>query len=276
MGITICIDAGHFGKYNRSPVVKEYFESDMTWKLQELLGSELEARGIKVVKTRQEQAKDLSLYARGKASRGCDLFLSLHSNACDTESVDRPVVIVQQDGRGDTLGKFLGQCIQEVMQTDTYQLYKRKGKSGGEYYGVLRGAAQAGTMGMILEHSFHTNTRAAKWLLEEKNLKELAKAEAKILAAYYGADVSVQEEETVKVDTAKQFSKAMAGVYTVSSSDGFLNLRAGASTDRAVLEALKAGTQVRCYGYYTGNWLYVVSPSGKQGFCSKTYLKRNT
>lgn len=273
MAVKICLDAGHYGKCNRSPVVKAYYESDMTWKLQELLASELDAYGIEVIKTRQEQAKDLSLYARGKASRGCDLFLSLHSNACGTENVDRPVVIVQLDGRGDTLGKFLGQCIQEVMETSTYQLYKRKGKSGGEYYGVLRGAAQAGTMGMILEHSFHTNTRAAKWLLADENLKKLAQAEAKILAAYFGADMPVREE-AVKVDPARQFSKALAGVYVVSSSDGFLNLRAGASTDKAVLEALKTGTKVRCYGYHTGNWLYVVSPTGQEGFCAKGYLKK--
>ena len=31
--IKICIDAGHYGKYNRSPVVPEYYESDMVWKL---------------------------------------------------------------------------------------------------------------------------------------------------------------------------------------------------------------------------------------------------
>ena len=33
MGVKICIDAGHYGKYNRSPAVKDYYESDMVWKL---------------------------------------------------------------------------------------------------------------------------------------------------------------------------------------------------------------------------------------------------
>jgi len=273
LAVKICLDAGHYGKYNQSPVVKEYYESDFTWKLQELLASALEGYRFEVLKTRQEQAKDLSLNARGKAAKGCDLFLSIHSNACSSESVDRPVVIVQLDGRGDSLGKKLGECIQEVMQTrGEYQLYHKKGNSGGEYYGVLRGAAQVRTMGMILEHSFHTNTRAANWLMEEENLKRLANAEAKILADYFGLDTSHQEEQVVKVDPAKQFTKNLAGTYIVSSSDGFLNLRAGASTDKPILEAMRTGTQVRCYGYHTGNWLYVVSATGKQGFCSKAYL----
>lgn len=33
MSIKICLDAGHYGKYNRSPAVKTYYESDMNWKL---------------------------------------------------------------------------------------------------------------------------------------------------------------------------------------------------------------------------------------------------
>ena len=41
----ICLDAGHYGKYNRSPVVKEYYESDMNWKLHLLLKKYLEGYG---------------------------------------------------------------------------------------------------------------------------------------------------------------------------------------------------------------------------------------
>lgn len=267
MAVKICLDAGHYGKYNRSPAVRAYYESDMAWKLQEFLAKELESYGITVVKTRREQAKDLSLSSRGKAARGCDLFLSLHSNACASETVDRPVVIVQLDGRGDALGSILGRCIQEVMDTDDFELYKRKGKSGGEYYGVLRSAAQAGTVGMILEHSFHTNPRIARWLLEEDNLRRLAQAEAKLLADYFGAG-----RQTAM--PAMEFSAGLAGAYTVVSSDGFLNLRTGPGMDAAILEAMQTGAAVRCYGYHTGNWLLAVSPSGLTGYCAKEYLKR--
>jgi hypothetical protein len=54
------------------------------------------------------------------------------------------------------------------------------------YYGVLHGARMVGVPALILEHSFHTNTRATKWLLDEKNLDKLAKAEAEAIAKYFG------------------------------------------------------------------------------------------
>ena len=38
----VCIDAGHYGKYNRSPAVPAYYESDMNWKLHLMLEEELE------------------------------------------------------------------------------------------------------------------------------------------------------------------------------------------------------------------------------------------
>ena len=55
-----------------------------------------------------------------------------------------------------------------------------------DYYGVIRGAVDAGTVGIIIEHSFHTNEEACKWLMVDSNLKKLAAEEAKTLAEYYG------------------------------------------------------------------------------------------
>lgn len=31
MAIKVCLDAGHYGKYNRSPAVSSYYESDMIY-----------------------------------------------------------------------------------------------------------------------------------------------------------------------------------------------------------------------------------------------------
>lgn len=78
----------------------------------------------------------------------------------------------------------------------------------------------------------------------------------------------------VKVDSARSFNKAKAGTYKVKSSDGVLNLRAGASTSKALIEAMRTGSKVVCYGYHTGEWLLVVSESGKTGFCHGGYLVR--
>jgi N-acetylmuramoyl-L-alanine amidase len=268
----ICLDAGHYGKYNRSPVVNTYYESDMNWKLHNYLKAELESHGFTVITTRPTQGKDLALSYRGKASAGCDLFLSIHSNACNTEATDYPLVIVQLDGKGDALGNKLAEVIEATMETkQDGRIAKVRGKSGGEYYGVLRGAASVKTMGMILEHSFHTNTAATKWLLNDDNLRKLAAAEAKVIVEHFG----VQESPApVKVDYAKSLDRSKAGTYEIASDDGVLNLRAGASADKQLIEAMPSGSKVVCYGYYTDKWLYVVSATGKKGFCHSGYLKK--
>lgn len=199
MAIKICLDAGHYAKYNKSPVVSSYYESDMNWKLHNLLKTELEKYGFEVTVTRASKNKDLELYERGKLSNGCDLLLSLHSNACDTESVDYPVAIVQLDGKGDTLGQRLATAVQKTMNTrQEGKIYKRQG-AYGEWYGVLRGASAVGTLGIILEHSFHTNTKATKWLSIDSNLEKLAKTEAEVIADYFG----IKEEKKWYADAQK-------------------------------------------------------------------------
>ena len=76
-----------------------------------------------------------------------------------------------------------------------------------------------------------------------------------------------------KPDYAKSRDKALAGTYRVDSQIG-LKLRTGASTQKTILEVMPQDSRVRCYGYHTGDWLYVVSQSGKEGFCHKAYLRR--
>lgn len=293
----VCLDAGHYGKYNRSPVVKDYYESDMNWKLHNYLAMELGTLGIEVWKTRSAQAKDLALTTRGRTSKGADLFISVHSNACNSESVDRPVAIYLVDddcGAIDAASKeiagLLAETVREIMQTkDPAKTYSKDagydrdkdGKLDDEYYGVLRGCHEVGTAGLILEHSFHTNARAAKWLLDDNNLKALAEAEAKTIAAWFGISAAATtpapapekpQPVEIKVEPAREFNKGKAGTYKIKSSDGTLNLRAGAHASKQLIEVMKTGEKVKCYGYYTGDWLFVVSESGKQGFCHIGYL----
>lgn len=198
MAIKICLDAGHYGKYNRSPANKNYYESDMAWKLHLLLKKYLEQYGIKVSQTRTNQATDKELTARGKASKGCDLFLSIHSNAVGSgvnESIDYPIVYYPISGKGKAIAQKLTDCIADVMGTkQDGRISTRKG-SNGDYYGVIRGATAVGVPGLIIEHSFHTNSKATNWLLNDNNLDKLAQAEAKVIAAYFGLTKNVEPEK---------------------------------------------------------------------------------
>ena len=191
MAIKICLDAGHYGQYNHSPAVKSYCESEMNWKLHNKLADALKAYGIEVIKTRAELDKDLGLQARGKTAKGCDLFLSIHSNSVGSrvdENVDYVVVYVPLNGSGDAIGKKLAECIASTMGTKQKPYTKtRKSENGNwDYYGVINGAVSVGVPGLILEHSFHTNTKMTNWLLNDANLDKMALAEAKVIAEHYG------------------------------------------------------------------------------------------
>lgn len=266
----VCLDAGHYGNYNAG-AVKGYYESVRMWKLTELLARELNARGITVIKTRSNQATDLALTSRGRKAKGCDLFLSMHSNAAGAESVDYPVAYVPLNGTGTTIGHKLADIVADVMGTvQKGRTATRKGIGGADYYGVIRGAVAVGVPGVILEHSFHTNPKAAAWLMSDANLAKLAKAEADCIAEWLkGTEKS--SDPTLQV--AQRKSAAYNKAYKTTAD---LNMRSGAGTDFPVLTTLPQGAAFRCYGFYNvvGStvWLFGEA-AGKKGYCSKVYLK---
>lgn len=211
----VCLDAGHYAKYNRSPAIPEYYESDMNWKLHLMLKSALENYGIKVKTTRTSKEKDLSLNARGAASEGCDLFISIHSNSAGSEvneNVDYVVVLVPLDGSGNEIGKMLADGISKAMSTKQKGRIATREGNNGDYYGVIRAAVAAGTVGLLVEHSFHTNTRSTRWLMDDNNLKSLAEAEAALIAEYYGMPKSGSQPDKGSL------YRVQTGAYKVKSN----------------------------------------------------------
>ena len=265
----VCLDAGHYGNYNAG-VVKGYYESVRMWKLTELLAQELNARGIAVIKTRSNQATDLALTSRGRKAKGCDLFLSMHSNAAGAESVDYPVAYVPLNGTGTAIGQKLADIVADVMGTvQKGRTATRKGSGGADYYGVIRGAVAVGVPGVILEHSFHTNPKAAAWLMSDANLTKLAKAESDCIAEWLEGTA---KPSAPTLQVAQRKSAAYNKAYKTTAD---LNMRSGAGTDFPVLTTLPKGAAFRCYGFYNmvGStvWLFGEA-AGKKGYCSKAYL----
>lgn len=225
--VKIMLDAGHYGKYNRSPAVPAYYESDFTFKFTNMLKAALEGYGFKVGTTRTDQAKDLGLTDRGKAAAGYDLFISIHSNAVGSgvnNSVDYPVAItmvnddkVSIDEESKAVGEILAQVVAAAMGTSqaarTYTKLSANDRDGNgikddEYYGVLHGAKLVRVPGIILEHSFHTNAKAAAWLLVDSNLQAMAAAEAAALANYYG----MRKQESQEPEQPQQPQQPQAAV----------------------------------------------------------------
>lgn len=225
MARKIMLDPGHAGYYfNASPVVDGYYESYQMWKLTHLLKKELEEWGFEVGLTRQSIYDDPELTARGRMAKGYDLFISMHSNAAASEAPDAPWIIVLNPDRktgideiSREVGEAIGPAVSEMMGVSAPYYYTKSvdfdrdgnGYVDDEYYGVLFGAKSVGVPGIIIEHSFHTNERAASWLLSDDNLAELAKIEAASLADFYEISISYKptEEESMTEAERKEFEE---------------------------------------------------------------------
>lgn len=209
------IDSGHDGKRNQSPVLKTYFESDFAWKVGQYLGEELtKTYGIEVGYTRKSQNEVKDVVARGTCARGYDLEISEHSNAVADASVDRvsAIYLANDDTTGiDEVSKEIAEvmvkAVSEVMEIKSspkayYKLagYDRNGNgitTDDDYYGILYGAHKIGVPCIIIENGFHTNLKDAKWLSEDANVRKLAKAQAKVIANYFGINA---KDESINVN----------------------------------------------------------------------------
>lgn len=235
----ICLDAGHYGRYNQSSLNKEYFESVQMLKLTKYQKQYLEEyKDVEVIMTRTDE-KDMDLFARGQKAKGCKLFLSNHSNACGSEKVDYPIVYSAYDNKGNPkeFGLKLSKVMQKVIGTnDAAKTGTRINSAGNnEYYGVMRGARAAGlTYYYIVEHSFHTNKKATNWLVNDSNLKKLAKAEVEAIAEYFGLKKKAAATTTTTTTTA-------AKSYVVKITATTLNVRAKADSTSSVVTTVKKG-----------------------------------
>lgn len=231
----IAIDAGHYGNYYNKGVIDGYYESNMTWELQGYLKEELESYGFEVGTTRVNKAEDLEVSQRGLRSLGYDLFISLHSNAASSESPDYVAVFhladdktTRADDVSKVLAKKLAPVIAETMHTsDEPKVLDRPvafdrdgdGQLNDNYYGVLHGADLANTPGIIIEHSFHTNKKACAWLMNSAHLMMLAKAEAEVIAEFFGMKKKQEEtkeepkEEDKEDPSPKGFYRVVAGSF---------------------------------------------------------------
>lgn len=272
----ICVDAGHYGKYNRSPANKKYYESEMNWKLHLLQKKYLEEYGFEVILTRSDQGKDLALQSRGKKAEGCVLFISDHSNAVGSgvnESIDHVAVYhltndstTKCDDISKQIAEKLAPVIANVMGTKQgYKVLTRKADSdrngdgilNDNYYGVLHGARLVNVPALILEHSFHTNTRSTNWLLNDGNLDLLARAEADAIAEYFGMTKGSGAEANAPVTN------------TPVATDALYRVQAGAFKNKTNAEKLLAS--IKASGFDT----YMVQADGYYKVQIGAYSKKS-
>lgn len=220
----IMLDPGHYGPKYNAGAVSGYYESAIVYKLTMYEKEYLENMGIEVGLTRTNINENPELTYRGQKAEGYDLFVSNHTNACGTPSVDRAVVIhlvnnatTDIDERSKAFAFMMAEILQNTMPITSYQVYSKlsdadrdkNGKLDDNYYGVLHGSYLAGVPGVIVEHSFHTNADICRWLMNDDNLKTLAKECAKCMASYLGVNETVEEpKKDTTLLTATMFKGA--------------------------------------------------------------------
>lgn len=231
MAFKVYIDPGHKGStYNKSTTGLNYYESAAMWTLSLYLKEELEKRGVTVALSRNSINSNPSLYNRGYGAKGYDLFISMHSNATGNASVDYPIVYRGYDKtKADDFAKQMANLVHDVIGTkNAGKVGTRRNSSGGEYYGVLRGARAAGlTYYYIFEHSFHTNYNATKWLMSDANLRLLAQKEAELIVKYFvGKPTTTTSTSTNTSSASSNVSKVTINKFTPvkGSATDFANI----------------------------------------------------
>lgn len=198
----ICLDPGHYGDNYNPGVAAGYVESNFTWAYHLLLKAELQRYGAEVVVTRETKAEDLGLQARGKKAVGCDLFISIHSNAVDNKpNMDAIFTHWSVRSGGEGIAKKIANDLTTFFVNEwghieppvTYEQESEK-YPGYDYFGVLKGAASVEVPGIIVEHSFHTNKQYCEWAMTPGNIERMAKEEAKSIAEFYGLVEPVEND----------------------------------------------------------------------------------
>ena len=276
----ICLNAGHFAKYNHSSVNPAYWESEVMWRYHLMKKAYLEQHGFDVRLTRDDQTKDLDIVERGRKAAGCVAYISDHTDAAENDVADFVSayhMTADNATNADDISKSLAEKLAPLIAHDmgTKQGYKvltrqtdrarnKDGVKNDNYYGELHGARLANVPGIILEHSFHTNLRSTNWLLNDSNLDRLAKAEAEVIAEYFGmtgeADPAPDSGKLwrVQVGAFKQHKYAVAHEKKLRAAgfdtymilaDGYYKIQIGAYYDLANADAMLA--RIKAAGFDT-------------------------
>ena len=195
----ICLDPGHDKGYNPSPCGCGYSEGTRMFEFCVLLKAALERyKDVTVVMTRKKVEDDLSLYNRAACGKDCDLLISAHSNAVANganENVDYVSCYYPVSGALQELAKKLAAVVAKTIGTkqSPKAIQKWNGAHNADWMGIIRHSAAFGVPALLLEHSFHTNTRVTKWLMSDDNLRTLAEAEATAIAQSYNLEKEEDE-----------------------------------------------------------------------------------
>jgi N-acetylmuramoyl-L-alanine amidase len=198
--INVTSDPGHGGldRYNRGP--NGYVEADGNLKKSIYLKEELEATGQFNVSLTRDCDKTLSLKERAMiaVNNKADMFISQHDDAAGSSargvtvfhSVDIPSDKALAEKFASEIASAMG-TVNRGAKSKESTIHK-----GEDYYGVIDYAQDNGIPHVfIIESGFHTNPEDEAILLNDDNIRKIAKAQAKVICEFYNVQYLIKPVE---------------------------------------------------------------------------------
>lgn len=189
--IVIMIDPGHGGA-NLGANPTGYVEKDMTLVTALAMKEELEKyQGVSVYLTRNTDV-DLSLQDRAQMAKNvnADFLYSLHYNMSANHVFYGAEIWAQSTGANYAKGYTQGQLLlsEFITVNDIFSrgVKVKVGKSGNEYYGILRYASKFGVPAVIVEHCHLDQAFDAEHFNSAEKLKQFGRSDATAVAKYFG------------------------------------------------------------------------------------------
>lgn len=275
----VFLSAGHGGT-DPGAVAYGLKEKDINLNILKSCRDVLETHGVDVVCSREKDENDPVAQEVKEANKSkADLAVSFHTNAGGGDGSEAYYYKTNKNAKklaelGEKYIKQLGQNSRGI-------------KTGNHLYFIKHTDMTA----VLFECFFVDNDKDNNIGDTAAEQKKLGIAYAKAILEYLGikyksdnankattASTTKTTSKTEKVDAAKEYSKKYSKRYTTKDK---LNLRYGASMEKAIILTMPKGAKVDCYGYYTKNeddtvWMLVSYKANNKtytGFCSKNYLK---
>lgn len=203
--VTIVIDAGHGGEVkandetNSGAVYHGLEEKNVNLITATALYDELsQYENVTLYMTRDEDV-EVSIDRRAEFAYevGADLLVSVHYNASADHNLFGAEVFTSAFGDSYGVGHALGEMIMQEWENHgsiRKDVKTRIGKSGQDYYGLIRFARAYDIPAIILEHGYLDNDKDYLRIKSESAWKELGIADATAIAKFYGLEKGVVKE----------------------------------------------------------------------------------
>ena len=199
--IRVVIDPGHGGedRWNRGPT--SYIEADGMLKLSKYLKEELDASGHFAVKLTRKKDETLSLKRRCEIARDfkADLLISEHTNAFNGTAKGTEVFYSVKRPKDLAFAAKMSRAIATTFDTHNRGAKIRLNQQREDFYGILYFSALYHVPSILLiESLFHDYVPEERILLQEENLKRLAKIQCGVIKEYYGINEGEEQNKKMK------------------------------------------------------------------------------